>query len=96
MAKSYQFIISACEAEKKYSDCNMLSYLPFSSILVENFEGTLDEALNQIIATKNKVISTNNFDSNKGFRIDLTLKHGQRKPAGYDSKRKQIENYYIA
>jgi hypothetical protein len=92
--KAYKFTIHACEAERGSS--NMVIYSPMSILYHENFEGTVDELANRIQSIKNELIKLKPLlETGKGFSINPILLGGQRKPAGYDVKRRQIATNYI-
>jgi hypothetical protein len=91
--KAYKFTIHACEAERGSN--GMVMFMPMSIVYHENFEGTVDELANRIQSIKGE-LSSRQLETGKGFSISPILLGNQRKPAGYDIKRRQISTNYIA
>jgi hypothetical protein len=92
--KPYKFTIHACEAERGAN--GMVMFMPMATVYRETFEGTVDELANRIKLIKISISHNNTFEPGKGFSINPILQGGQRKPAGYDKKRRQISTNYIA
>ena len=95
MAKAYKFTIHASPSERGAMEGFVTTY-PMSTVYKEEFEGTLDQVSQRIQEIKNELISTRQFEAGKGFSIDALLWRGQRKPAGYDARRRDRCANYIA
>ena len=95
MAKAYKFTIHASPSERGAMKGFVTTY-PMSTVYKEEFEGTLDQVSQRIQEIKNELISTRQFEAGKGFSIDALLWRGQRKPAGYDARRRDRCTNYIA
>ena len=87
MAKAYKFTIHASPSERGAMEGFVTTY-PMSTVYKEEFEGTLDQVSQRVQEIKNELISTRQFEAGKGFSIDALLWRGQRKPAGYDARRR--------
>ena len=95
MAKAYKFTIHASPSERGAMEGFVTTY-PMSTVYKEEFEGTLDQVSQRVQEIKNELISTRQFEAGKGFSIDALLWRGQRKPAGYDARRRDRCTNYIA
>ena len=59
-----------------------------STVYREDFEGTLDAAIARMRAVRLELIENGKFEEGKGFSIDVLLWKGQRKPQGFDARRR--------
>lgn len=93
--KTYKFTIHASPSERGAIEGFVTTY-PMSTVHREDFEGTLDQAIEKVKAVKNELIKTHQFESGKGFSIDALLWRGQNKPRGFDARRRERCDNYIA
>jgi hypothetical protein len=85
-----QFLIVASKAT--YCEkTDMVSKYLMNFIHNEYFEGTIDQAANRLKELKEELIKNNQFDKNNGFSLDATIyPRSQRKPNGYDKRRREL------
>ena len=93
--KSYKFTIHASPSEKGAVEGFVITY-PMSTVHREDFEGTLDQAIDRMKAIHGELIATRSFQSGKGFSIDTLLLRGQHKPRGFDARRRDRCANYLA
>lgn len=93
--KTYKFTIHASPSERGSVEGFVTTY-PMSTVHREDFEGTLDQVIEKVKAVKNELIKTRQFESGKGFSIDALLWRGQNKPRGFDARRRERCDNYIA
>lgn len=95
MAKSYKFTIHASPSERGAMEGFVTTY-PMSTVHREDFEGSLNDAIERMKAIHRELIESKQFESGKGFSIDVLLWKGQRKPQGFDSRRRDRCANFIA
>ena len=93
--KTHKFTIHASPSEKGAMEGFVITY-PMSTVHREDFEGTLDQAIERMKAIHSDLISNRQFESGKGFSIDTLLWRGQHKPRGFDARRRDRCANYIA
>lgn len=93
--KQYKFTIHASPSERGAMEGFVTTY-PMSTVHREDFEGTLDAAINRMKDIHRELIESRQFESGKGFSIDVLLWKGQRKPQGFDSRRRDRCANFIA
>lgn len=93
--KAYKFTIHASPSERGSVEGFVTTY-PMSTVYRENFEGTLDAAIERMKAIHRELIENKQFESGKGFSIDVLLWKGQRKPQGFDARRRDRCANFIA
>ena len=93
--KAYKFTIHASPSERGAMEGFVTTY-PMSTVHREEFEGTLESVAQRVKQLREELITSRQFESGKGFSIDAMLWRGQRKPAGYDARRRERCTNYIA
>lgn len=93
--KAYKFTIHASPSERGAMPGFVTTY-PMSTVHREEFEGTLESVAQRVKQLREELIASREFESGKGFSIDALLWRGQRKPAGYDARRRERCTNYIA
>jgi hypothetical protein len=93
--KAYKFTIHASPSERGAMEGFVTTY-PMATVHREEFEGTLESVSKRVLELREELIKTREFEAGKGFSIDAMLWRGQRKPAGYDSRRRERCTNYIA
>ena len=93
--KQYKFTIHASPTDRGAMEGFVTTY-PMSTVHREDFEGTLDAAINRMTVIHRELIESRQFESGKGFSIDVLLWKGQRKPQGFDSRRRDRCANFIA
>jgi hypothetical protein len=93
--KAYEFTIRATKSERGAIEGMVITY-PMDRIHSEAFVGSLDGLSERIKEVKAQLLSERTFESGKGFSIDGWLRLGQRKPAGYDKRRRERCDNFIA
>jgi hypothetical protein len=93
--KAYKFTIHASPSERGAMEGFVTTY-PMSTVHREEFEGTLENVAQRVKQLREELITSRQFESGKGFSIDAMLWRGQRKPSGYDSRRRERCTNYIA
>ena len=93
--KQYKFTIHASPSERGAVEGMVITY-PMSTVHSEEFEGTLDSAIHRMKQIHGELIKGRKFESGKGFSIDILLWRGQRKPQGFDSRRRERCDNFIA
>ena len=93
--KQYKFTIHASPSERGAAEGFVTTY-PMSTVYREDFEGTLDAAISRMKAVHAELIQNRQFETGKGFSIDVLLWKGQRKPQGFDSRRRERCSNYLA
>lgn len=93
--KTYKFTIHASPSENGAMEGFVTTY-PMSTVHREDFEGTLDQAIERMKAVHADLISNRQFESGKGFSINTLLWRGQNKPRGFDARRRDRCANYIA
>lgn len=93
--KHYKFTIHASPSERGAAEGFVVTY-PMSTVYREDFDGTLDQAIERMKAVKAELIQNREFESGKGFSIDVLLWRGQNKPRGFDARRRDRCANYIA
>lgn len=93
--KQYKFTIHASPSERGASEGFVITY-PMSTVYREDFDGTLDQAIERMKAVKAEIVQNRQFESGKGFSIDVLLWRGQNKPRGFDARRRDRCDNYIA
>jgi len=93
--KAYKFTIHASPSERGAMEGFVTTY-PMSTVHREEFEGTLENVAQRVKQLREELITSRQFESGKGFSIDAMLWRGQRKPAGYDARRRERCTNYIA
>lgn len=93
--KAYKFTIHASPSERGAAEGFVTTY-PMSTVRREDFEGTLDAAIARMKVIHQELIENSQFESGKGFSIDVLLWKGQRKPQGFDSRRRDRCANFIA
>ena len=88
MAKTYKFTIHASPSERGAVEGFVTTY-PMSTVYREDFDGTLDQAIERVKAVRDELIKTREFEPGKGFSIDALLWRGQNKPRGFDARRRE-------
>lgn len=86
--KAYKFTIHAIGD----SPCGY----PMSTLYVEQFEGSLESLAKRVKAVKAQLLSERTFQAGQGFSIGAWLNRGQHKPAGYDKRRRERCDNFIA
>ena len=94
MAKEYKFRIVATRSERGSMEGMVISS-PFDVICSEYFDGSL-EAVSARVRALTDELKQSAYDQGKGFTIDAFLVKGQRKPAGYDKRRRERCANFIA
>lgn len=92
--KHYQFTINACAAEKHSN--GMVFQEPFQVVHREDFTGTLNQLAEKLPEIDQRIKAAHQFEANKGYSVNVMLSGGQRKPAGYDARRRSMAFNYIA
>ena len=95
MSKAYKFTIHASPSERGAMEGFVTTY-PMSTVYKEEFEGSLDDVIARVQQIKAMLISEKQFESGKGFSIDALLWRGQRKPVGFDKRRRERCDNYLA
>jgi hypothetical protein len=91
--KTYKFTIHASPSENSSVEGLIITY-PMSTVYREDFEGTLDQAIDRMKAIHADLIATREFETGKGFSINTLLWRGQHKPRGFDARRRdRCANY---
>ena len=93
--KTYKFIIHASPSERGAIEGFVTTY-PMSTVHREYYEGSLDRVEARVQELKQELIQEREFESGKGFSIDALLIKGQRKPNGFDARRRHRCTNYIA
>jgi hypothetical protein len=93
--KTYKFTIHASPSEKGATDGFVITY-PMSTVYREDYEGTLDSVINRMKTVHSELIANRQFEKDKGFSIDIMLWRGQNKPRGFDARRRERCDNYIA
>ena len=93
--KAYKFTIHASPSERGAMEGFVITY-PMSTVHREEFEGTLESVAQRVKQLREELITSRQFESGKGFSVDAILWRGQRKPAGYDARRRERCTNYIA
>ena len=93
--KAYKFTIHASPSERGAMEGFVMTY-PMDTVHREEFEGTLESVGERVKQLREELIKTHEFEAGKGFSIDARLWRGQRKPAGYDSRRRERCTNYIS
>ena len=93
--KHYKFTIHASPSENGAMEGFVITY-PMSTVHREDFEGTLDQAIERMKTVHADLISNHQFESGKGFSINTLLWRGQHKPRGFDARRRDRCANYIA
>lgn len=93
--KAYKFTIHASPSERGAMEGFVTTY-PMSTVYREDFEGTLEQAIERMKAVHADLIATRQFESGKGFSINTLLLRGQNKPRGFDARRRDRCANYIA
>ena len=93
--KAYKFTIRASPSERGAMEGFVTTY-PMSTVHREEFEGTLENVAQRVKQLREELITSRQFESGKGFSIDAMLWRGQRKPAGYDARRRERCTNYIS
>ena len=93
--KAYKFTIHASPSERGAMEGFVTTY-PMSTVHREEFEGTLESVAQRVKQLREELITSRQFESGKGFSVDAILWRGQRKPAGYDARRRERCTNYIA
>lgn len=93
--KAYKFTIHASPSERGAMEGFVTTY-PMSTVHREEFEGTLESVAQRVKQLREELITSRQFESGKGFSVDAMLWRGQRKPAGYDARRRERCTNYIA
>ena len=93
--KAYKFTIHASPSERGAMEGFVTTY-PMSTVHREEFEGTLENVAQRVKQLREELITSRQFEPGKGFSIDAMLWRGQRKPAGYDARRRERCTNYIA
>lgn len=93
--KHYKFTIHASPSERGAVEGFVTTY-PMSTVYREDFEGTLDAAIERMKSIHRELTNDKQFESGKGFSIDVLLWKGQRKPQGFDSRRRDRCANFIA
>jgi hypothetical protein len=90
-----QFLIIASKAS--YCErTEMVSKYLMNFIHNEYYEGTIDQVTQRLQQLKDELIKSNQFDKNSGFSLDATIyPRTQRKPNGYDKRRRDLCTNYI-
>ena len=93
--KTYKFTIHASPSERGAMAGFVTTY-PMSTVHREEFEGTLESVAARVKRVREELITSRQFEPGKGFSVDAMLWRGQRKPAGYDARRRERCTNYIA
>ena len=93
--KTYKFTIHASPSENGATEGFLITY-PMATVHREDFEGTLDQAIERMKESHGEIISTRDFESGKGFSINTLLWRGQHKPRGFDARRRDRCANYLA
>jgi len=93
--KAYKFTIHASPSERGAMEGFVTTYL-MSTVHREEFEGTLESVAARVKQVREELIASRQFEPGKGFSVDAMLWRGQRKPAGYDARRRERCTNYIA
>ena len=93
--KAYKFTIHASPSERGAME-GFVTTCPMSTVHREEFDGTLENVAQRVKQLREELITSRQFESGKGFSIDAMLWRGQRKPAGYDARRRERCTNYIA
>jgi hypothetical protein len=93
--KHYKFTIHASPSERGAIEGFVTTY-PMSTVYREDFEGTLESVIERMKQIHRQLIESRQFESGKGFSIDVLLWKGQRKPQGFDSRRRDRCANFIA
>lgn len=93
--KAYKFTIHASPSERGAMEGFVTTY-PMSTVHREEFEGTLESVAQRVKQLREELITSRQFEPGKGFSVDAILWRGQRKPAGYDARRRERCTNYIA
>ena len=93
--KTYKFTIHASPSENGAMEGFVITY-PMSTVHREDFDGTLDQAIERMKTVHADLISNRQFESGKGFSINTLLCRGQHKPRGFDARRRDRCANYIA
>jgi len=93
--KAYKFTIHASPSENGAMEGFVTTY-PMSTVHREDFEGTLDQAIDRMKAVHADLIANRQFESGKGFSINTLLLRGQHKPRGFNARRRDRCANYIA
>jgi hypothetical protein len=93
--KAYKFTIHASPSERGAMEGFVTTY-PMSTVHREEFEGTLESVAVRVKQVREELIASRQFEPGKGFSVDAMLWRGQRKPAGYDARRRERCTNYIA
>ena len=93
--KAYEFTIRATKSERGAIEGMVITY-PMDTIHSEAFVGSLESLAKRVQAVKAQLLSERTFEAGQGFSIDGYLKAGQRKPAGYDKRRSERCDNFIA
>jgi hypothetical protein len=93
--KTYKFTIHASPSERGAMEGFVTTY-PMSTVYREEFDGTLEGVAKRVKEIREELIKSREFEPGKGFSVDAMLWRGQRKPAGYDAKRRDRCTNYLA
>lgn len=93
--KQYKFTIHASPSKRGPVEGLVMTY-PMSTVHGEEFEGTLDSAIHRMKQIHGELIKSRKFESGEGFSINILLRRGQRKPQGFDSRRRERCANFIA
>ena len=93
--KTYKFTIHVSPSENGAMEGFVITY-PMSTVHREDFEGTLEQAIERMKAVHTDLIANRQFESGKGFSINTLLWRGQHKPRGFDARRRDRCTNYIA
>lgn len=74
---------------------DMVSTMIAHALHHEDFEGTIDQASAKVQEVKSKMMQERSFDPNCGFTIQAYLFRGERKPRGFDARRRELCSNYI-
>jgi hypothetical protein len=74
---------------------DMVSTMIAHALHHEDFEGTIDQASAKVKEVKSKMMQERSFDANCGFTIQAYLFRGERKPKGFDARRRELCSNYI-
>jgi len=93
--KTYEFTIYVTASERGAMPGMVITY-PMKTLHVEREHFTLEGVSKKVQQVRDTLITSRQFDSGHGFSIDARLTNGQRKPAGYDARRRERCTNYIA
>lgn len=93
--KGYKFLIVANPATEGSSE-GMVMVMVSQHIHHEEHIGSIDTASKRVQELKQELINNRQFDSRCGFSISAIANRYERKPNGYDKRKRELSTNYIA